>query len=109
MLSFFPRDVLDEILNLIESVSEGLPTYSLLYSNYISDQVHFIYNSKATKSFIDIDLDCIHKLEFGTTTIHCVQVNIQELNKQLAHSYKGLARVIQHQKLKLQIHENARY
>ena len=28
MLSFFPRDVLDEILNLIESVSEGVPTYS---------------------------------------------------------------------------------
>ena len=30
MLSFFPRDILDEILNLIESVSEGFPTYSLL-------------------------------------------------------------------------------
>ena len=29
MLSFFPRDVLDEILNLIESVSEGFLTYSL--------------------------------------------------------------------------------
>ena len=28
VLSFFPRDVLDEILNLIESVSEGFPTYS---------------------------------------------------------------------------------
>ena len=28
MLSFFPRDVLDEILNLIKSVSEGSPTYS---------------------------------------------------------------------------------
>ena len=28
MLSFFPRGVLDEILNLIESVSEGLPSYS---------------------------------------------------------------------------------
>ena len=27
MLSFFPRDVLDEILNLIESVSEGFPSY----------------------------------------------------------------------------------
>ena len=27
----FPRDVLDEILNLIESVSEGFPTYSLSY------------------------------------------------------------------------------
>ena len=27
MLSFFPRDVLDEILNLIESVSEGFSSY----------------------------------------------------------------------------------
>ena len=29
MLSFFPRGVLDEILNLIESVSEAFPSYSL--------------------------------------------------------------------------------
>ena len=29
MLSFFPLDVLDENLDLIESVSEGFPTYSL--------------------------------------------------------------------------------
>ena len=28
MLSFFPRGVLDEILNLIKSVSEGFPSYS---------------------------------------------------------------------------------
>ena len=28
MLSFFPRGVLDEILNLIESASEGFPSYS---------------------------------------------------------------------------------
>ena len=28
MLSFFQRDVLDEILDLIESVSEGFSTYS---------------------------------------------------------------------------------
>ena len=27
MLSLFPRDVLDEIWDLIESVSEGFPTY----------------------------------------------------------------------------------
>ena len=26
--SFFPRDVLDEIWDLIESVSEGFPSYS---------------------------------------------------------------------------------
>ena len=31
MLSFFPRDALDEICDLIESVSEGFPTYSVLY------------------------------------------------------------------------------
>ena len=34
VLSFFPRDVLDEILNLIESVSEDFPSYSC-YSYYI--------------------------------------------------------------------------
>ena len=28
VLSFFPRDALDEIWDLIESVSEGFPTYS---------------------------------------------------------------------------------
>ena len=28
MLSFFPPDVLDEIWDLIESVSEGFPTYT---------------------------------------------------------------------------------
>ena len=30
VLSFFPRGVLDEILNLTELVSEGLPSYSFL-------------------------------------------------------------------------------
>ena len=32
VLSFFPRDVLDEILNLIESVSEDFPSYSSVYA-----------------------------------------------------------------------------
>ena len=31
MLSFFPRGVLDEILNLIESVSEDFPSFSFIY------------------------------------------------------------------------------
>ena len=30
VLSFFPRGVLDEILNLIESVSEDFPSYSYI-------------------------------------------------------------------------------
>ena len=32
VLSFFPRDVLDEILNLIESVSEDFPSYSFFFA-----------------------------------------------------------------------------
>ena len=35
MLSFFPRGVLDEILNLIESVSEGFPSYSSCFLPFI--------------------------------------------------------------------------
>ena len=31
MLSFFPRGVLDEILNLIESVAEDFPSYSFMF------------------------------------------------------------------------------
>ena len=31
MLSFFPRDVLDGILDLIGSVSEGFPTYFIIF------------------------------------------------------------------------------
>ena len=34
MLSFFPRGVLDEILNLIESVSEDFPSYFHNFSRY---------------------------------------------------------------------------
>ena len=35
VLSFFPRDVLDEILNLIESVSEDFPSYSYKFRKII--------------------------------------------------------------------------
>ena len=35
VLSFFPRDVLDEILNLIESVSEDFPSYSFRTLRFI--------------------------------------------------------------------------
>ena len=37
LLSFFPRDLLDEILNLIGSVSEGFPSYSFITTK----AVHF--------------------------------------------------------------------
>ena len=38
MLSFFPRDILDEILNFIESVSEVFPSYSCMpHSGHFMD------------------------------------------------------------------------
>ena len=52
VLSFFPRDVLDEILNLIGSVSEGFPSYSLFTAIlpndgnvYSQSYAYFIYTS----------------------------------------------------------------
>ena len=47
MLSFFPRDVLDEILNLIESVSKGYPSYS---STDIQARDHFTDTSTSEKN-----------------------------------------------------------
>ena len=40
MLSFFPRGVLDESLNLIESVSEGFPSYSFRRKNLVIEMVN---------------------------------------------------------------------
>ena len=40
VLSFFPRDVLDEILNLIESVSEDFPSYSYLCTQLKYHKLH---------------------------------------------------------------------
>ena len=42
VLSFFPRDVLDEILNLIESVSEDFPSYSLTFTS-LSELLAYMY------------------------------------------------------------------
>ena len=49
VLSFFPRDVLDEILNLIGSVSEGFPSYS--YENAYTPSASDTKKMKETKRF----------------------------------------------------------
>ena len=43
VLSFFPRGVLDEILNLIESISEGFPSYSKQRRSLHSTCVYFFF------------------------------------------------------------------
>ena len=48
VLSFFPRDVLDEILDLTESVSESFPTYS--YEVLSKYQCVITYNGLIGKS-----------------------------------------------------------
>ena len=62
VLSFFPRDVLDEILNLIESVSEDFPSYSL---------VTFLHVHHADKLNI-----CSHELQSHG---HDLKINISFL------------------------------
>ena len=49
VLSFFPRDVLDEILNLIESVSEDFPSYSYHLNVYLYLEVIHLSNMISTK------------------------------------------------------------
>ena len=44
MLSFLPRDDLDEILNLIESVSESFPSYSSLHvDKHQKREIHSLF------------------------------------------------------------------
>ena len=57
MLYFFPRDVLDEIWNLIVSVSKGFPLYSfmkILFRNKAPDAINIsnILNHKDVKGTI---------------------------------------------------------
>ena len=54
VLSFFPRDVLDEILNLIGSVSEGFPSYSYSCSESLVAGVITNWNVIIIRSIIII-------------------------------------------------------
>ena len=52
VLSFFPLDVLDEILDLIESVSEGFLTYSfrIIYGDFfILKMVYCVYSLESPR------------------------------------------------------------
>ena len=52
VLSFFPRGVLNEILNLIESVSEGFSSYSYMRQGFIFALIFLLPN--VTSSFIEL-------------------------------------------------------
>ena len=51
VLSFFPRDVLDEILNLIESVSEDFPSYSYTPLKFSLEKVFMATPPRPSEGF----------------------------------------------------------
>ena len=53
VLSFFPQDVLDEILNFIWSVSEGFPSYSFIVSLSEDNQSDVIEAFNFTSRYLD--------------------------------------------------------
>ena len=65
MLSFFPRGVLDEILNLIESVSEGFPSYSLNYR-----RIQILRQDGRTIGQTDIRMEGKPKVPSGETPVY---------------------------------------
>ena len=51
---FFPRGVLDEILNLIESVSEGFPSYFCTCAHFTSTKFLNLKQASVLFSFINL-------------------------------------------------------
>ena len=58
MLSFFPLDVLDEILNLIESVSEGFTSYSFIH--YIATYSDLVCIAGLEKMLVNNNIYILH-------------------------------------------------
>ena len=58
VLSFFPRDVLDEILNLIESVSEDFPSYSWVCHRVLVRYIVHMYYLAVQASFNSDVVEC---------------------------------------------------
>ena len=60
VLSFFPRDVLDEILNLIESVSEDFPSYSCQKVcealTFLLDNIYIRFGSKLYRQIVGVPM-----------------------------------------------------
>ena len=55
MLSFFPRDALDEIWELVGSVSEGFPSYSYRICAFLVRALPLAYYPKSFKVTLVIE------------------------------------------------------
>ena len=74
VLSFFPLDVLDEIWNLIESVSEGFLTYSWIH--YVHCLQEIIEKATICKDYGRCLLPVYIMLQVGTITFLTIPDNI---------------------------------
>ena len=70
MLSFFPRGVLDGVLNLIESVSEGFPSYSSRY-----ESVFVLRNENALQLFLLKFTPQVIVGKYGTSSVSSKLMN----------------------------------
>ena len=75
VLSFFPRDVLDEILNLIGSVSEGFPSYFSI----IPIQMHSQFYSKSMSSRFECCIAALEKTAKYEPVCSCLKVFLFEM------------------------------
>ena len=63
VLSFFPRDVLDEILKLIESVSEDFPSYSFNGKNLRVLAANVVLHGLHLSHLLDAKYKCVNGLQ----------------------------------------------
>ena len=63
VLSFFPRDVLDEILNLIESVSEDFPSYSCKMNGGKKSHAYMAHIVESTSNNLLPSVRTLHKFK----------------------------------------------
>ena len=84
VLSFFPRDVLDEILNLIESVSEDFPSYSLSKLSAWAKRWLIKFNAQKTEIM----------LISNTYNDHNIELIMDNTVLQIVNSHKHLGVVL---------------
>ena len=70
MFSFLPRDVLDEIWDLIESVSEGFPPYSWLYAEKAHPESPFSFFDADVPRSTAYGVYMSHLISFGRVSSH---------------------------------------
>ena len=88
VLSFFPRDVLDEILNLIGSVSEGFPSYSFILFLSEENQSDIIEAFNSTFRYLDDLLNIDNN--FFDSMVNRIYPSELQLNKDNVSDAKAL-------------------